>query len=179
MSRVYHLQTNVHIWKDAKLEQLDTFLESLVDSNALQLPWDTFEISADGLHFTDDGFKVFKNCFVELVSALVRSTTQRVIVLSDSTIGQHDWDNNDNWTGEASHAIETKLAERCSVPVLVDAVCGSGFVGMSEEKLHFYPRLKQLAVSSGDVVVFVGGWNDTRAPVSTLLQAVKGCARVL
>lgn len=156
-TRVMHVRIDVHVWRgDPFQKRMDLCLEG-EGSKPLDLEWDAFPLEEDGDHFTREGMKEFARSFARAVRP-VRG--ERVIVLSDSTIGHHG--------EEGTSFVARALRREGAREAIVDAVSGSGFVAMAGSGNHFYPRLSHIARNlsssfrSGTAVVFVGGWNDAR-----------------
>ena len=136
------------------------FAEEAANAGLLAL---AFELCTDGMHFTEKGFERFARALARsLAHALARvtysSSTLAVAVVTDSTVG-HD---GERWAPRLAAAIRRFAGVS---RVTVDAVCGSGFVALRDENLHFGARLRSHLPRDEQatvVVVFVGGWNDVR-----------------
>lgn len=172
----YHLITSVRPWACENLTRLDATLAS--GSTPLALPWDTFELCGDGLHFTGPGFVAFASAF----TALWQGTgVRRLILVTDSTVDHHDYDAHGAWHGRGTRYLTSKL--KAHVPeVIVDSIGGSGFVARADVNEHFRPRLRRHlanvdgAETAETAVVLAGGWNDLGYdPWSRVLECATAC----
>ena len=153
---IRHIQTNIEPWgPDKNLQNLDDCLH-ISGSTAIRLPFETFEMESDGDHFTRRGYLQF---VASLACQLPKG--EEILILADSTVDFHNWSDVSEWTGWASETMRSGLAPRT---VLVDAICGSGFVSRAAMGEHFYLRLSaHYRRGFRGSVLFVGGWNDVRA----------------
>lgn len=148
---IRHFRLDVAPWSHPDLARLDDVLRRF--STELEVDLGAFALEPDGDHFTRDGQRAF-------TEALVRAlpTEGAILVLADSTIDFHNWSSDGEWTGWASSLVRDALPGR---DVVVDAVCGSGFVARAGE--HFYARLSaHLRRGFHGTIVVLGGWNDQR-----------------
>ena len=166
---VLHLPTDVAPWSCAALSVVDGAL-CAAGSEAVPFPstWAAFPLEDDGEHFTREGLRSFAGA---LADALAARRSERVHVVTDSTVGHHNYDADGAWTGWGDAAVVDALRAR-GVAATVDAVCGSGFVARAREGLHFRPRAR--AAPAGAEVLLVGGWNDVGHPAARLRAAVAG-----
>lgn len=161
----FHLRVSVGRWQSDDARRLDQALLAS-GSHAIDLPWDALEICEDNLHFSTVGANAFARALCEAVAALWRQRRlpRRLLVISDSTIGHHDYDDDGVWTGGASEALAAMLVEEVEGldDVHVDAVCGSGFVACAREGHNYRARLarRKREASSAEACLFIGGWND-------------------
>lgn len=168
----WHLRTNVAPWSHPTLQRLDAALEG-AGSVPIDLAWHTFDMEEDGMHFTSRGFETFAEDLAREAKERMVPPPSRLLVLSDSTIGHNDVDENGTWTGEAGRMLATRMEREMGTFVEVDAVCGSGFVSPGSGR-PFRPRMKRRG--DGTSYLFIGGWNDvpTRNE-SRLLSAATAC----
>lgn len=180
----FHLRVSVGPWQSDDARRLDAALLAS-GSHAIDLPWGTLELCDDGLHFSTAGATAFARALCEAVAALWsrQRLPRRLLVVSDSTIGHHDHDDDGAWTGGASEALAAMLVDEVDGldDVHVDAVCGSGFVACAREGQNYRARLarRRRATSSSpaEACLFIGGWNDlaeTRSIVRTCAAAQAG-----
>lgn len=167
-----HTRTDVTPWRHPTLAALDATLRA-AGSTEVTLPWETCALEQDGLHFTLHGQRVFDTLFADaIVRALpVGHSPAPLLVLTDSTVGYHDWSEDGQWHGRASRRLERVLSAR-GVNATVDAVCGSGFVARAREGLNFRARIPDAPHD----VCFVGGWNDLAWPQESVVAAARGAA---
>ena len=162
---VAHLLVNVAPWgPDADLARLDECLKTS-GSTGVRLPWETYALESDGDHFTRPAMEVFAR---DVSKAIHAESFKTIIVLSDSTVGFHDWDEEGKRTDWASLLIASELRNRTdgARDVIVDAVNGSGFVARARQGEHFRARLSKLlrtrTLHGPTLLLFMGGWNDAR-----------------
>lgn len=151
------------------METVDAELVRL-GSTPLQpsLPWKTFEYLADGDHFTWESHLAFLTRLGEVLTQNF-SKKDRVLLITDSTVEHH----------ESSLQATARLREY--VPgIEVDALCGSGFVALTDWNSHFRGRLarrlrgRRSASTEWTAVVVMGGWNDASWSPDVVLHAVRG-----
>ena len=167
--RLYHVPTNVFRWQSPLTEAIDTELVRLGSVELTpRIAWQHFDYLPDGEHFT---WKSHLSFIAHLGKVLQQhfSGTEKVLLITDSTLEYHEF----------SEQIATRLREY--VPgIEVDALCGSGFVALSEWNDHFRARLarrlgrRKRVRSPCTTVVVMGGWNDTPWSVDTVIHAVRG-----
>ena len=179
----FHLRVSVGPWQSDEARRLDDALAA-AGSTPIDLPWDEMELCDDGLHFSTAGAARFAEALCHALRSLPRGRLpQRLLLLSDSTIGHHDYDEAGAWTGGASEALaEVLVAE---VPglrgVRVDAVCGSGFVACAREGQHYRARLAERRrglPERDEACLLVGGWNDLTSPrhsCASVCAAAQAC----
>lgn len=185
----FHLRVSVGAWQSDEARRLDDALVAS-GSHPIDLPWVALELCEDGLHFSRDGANAFARAFCEAVAALWKqhgsyALPRRLLILSDSTIGHHDYDEEGVWTGGASEALAEMLVEEVEGldSVHVDAVCGSGFVAHAHSGCHYRARLsKRKREAPEEACLFIGGWNDltdrhSNARVCAAAQACTSLAR--
>lgn len=169
---MFHLRTNVPPWGwNADLDRIDAALEQS-GSTPMGLRWDDLPLQDDGLHFTPDGEEAFAERLARVAARTVRARS--MLVLSDSTIGHDDED------GRAARRLVARFA-RDGVRLVVDSVCGSGFVaGSVPDNDHFRARLSRRLRrrESYSAVVLIGGWNDLHVAPGDLEAAVRGAVRL-
>ena len=88
-------------------------------------------------------------------------------MVTDSTVGHHNYDADGAWTGWGDAAVVDALRAR-GIAATVDAVCGSG----SWRARGLAPPAR--AAPAGAEVLLVGGWNDVGHPAARLRAAVAG-----
>lgn len=166
---MFHVVTDTFVWRHPELASVDTSLRHC-GSHPIALNWSRYEYEADAEHFRATSVPRF--C-TDLVQALPLQG-QRTLVVSDSTIGWHDWGDDAQRSGWASALLASFLPPGSAV----DAVNGSGFVAQSRANQHFRARLatRLRRGERYDMVVFVGGWNDRWH--SWTEHAVCGCVRM-
>ena len=151
--RVHHVTTNVSPWGPTDhLSRLDTALQ---DSGSVPIPnlyLGSFELCEDGDHYTKGGLTLFAVALERVLSGM-----ECPLVVSDSTIDWHNYNKDWKRTGWAD-SILTLYNPR----MIVDSVCGSGFVALSSSNDHFYTRVSRHLRTNKNItdVVLVGGWND-------------------
>ena len=133
----------------------------------MDVNWNSYQYEADGVHITAGSFE----SFCDDVAGMLRPHHGRWLVLTDSTVGWHDYGDRGEWTGWASGCLEAKLGRGS----IVDAINGSGF---TTPFTHFRGRLRARRTERYDHVLFMGGWNDEHAPLRVLEQAALGCVKV-
>ena len=167
---MFHLRTNVPPWgSNGDLARIDAALER-AGSTPVGLRWDDLPLQDDGLHFTPDGEEEFTERLARAVARTVR--VRSLLVLSDSTIGHDDED------GRAARRLVARFA-RDGVQLVVDAVCGSGFVaGSVPDNDHFRARISRRLRrrESYSAVLLIGGWNDPHVAPGDVEAAVRGAA---
>lgn len=183
MASVAFVTTDVPPWNTERpgaLAALDTAMEEAGASPVTLPPEAWTGVLPDGDHFHAAGEETFAQAFATALYSTVGGGHSRVLVVTDSTIGHGDYqDTSGEWTGRASGRLAELLCEKgIGTSVVVDAVCGSGFVaGCSGE--HFRMRLAStLHTGHVSLVVFCGGWNDVRdrcTGVSKLSSAATAC----
>ena len=176
---MWHVLINSPPWgPDAILERLDQTMVQL-NSSLIEFPMSQFPLETDGDHFTRNGQRAFHEALADALNRTIMS--DRVLILSDSTIDFHNWSTDGEWTGWASSTLKTTLAEYGITNSIVDAVCGSGFISRARHGEHFYARLSHhLRGGYRGPVVVVGGWNDAKTGrVDETVEAMRKCASVL
>lgn len=179
MSLVVHVRSSAGRWRSPRLDDLDATLRRC-GSVELCLPWSRLAVASDGLHLTKAAQVKFEHHFSEGLRRLLRrrrfeARGKALTVLTDSTVGAHDF-HAGAWTGAASRRLARALTRALGVASCrVDAVRGSGFVAHGEGNATFRRRL--LLSGGADVVVLMGGWNDTECAQGVLREAARGCAR--
>ena len=170
--RMWHVPTNVAPWSSPDLAVLDARLRA---TGSLELPGvdaGRFALEADGLHYTRAGQVAFTRHLVDAVVRLPRP----LLILSDSTIDHHNWDDDGNWTGWANALLVDALRARGVDDVVVDAVRGTGFVAGADSNQHFRARLsRRWRTGFRGAVLMIGGWNDEGCPCAD--AAVRGVRR--
>ena len=140
----YFLKTNVHIWKNKFLEDLDSILEQN-GYIKIELNWENFElIEEDKNHFTLKGFIEFGN---ELVKKIIDLKIDNILIISDSTIGFYE--------NKINRFIKYKLLKE-NIKCEINAINGSGF----KAEPNFYSRVEMNKYKNYNNVLFIGGWND-------------------
>lgn len=179
----FHLRVSVGPWQSDEARCLDNVLVAS-GSHPIDLPWEALELCEDGLHFSRNGANAFARAFCEVVAALWKqhghALPRRLLILSDSTIGHHDYDDQDVWTGGASEALAEMLTDEVEGldSVHVDAVCGSGFVACAHSGCHYRARLsKRKKEAPEEACLFIGGWNDLtdRHSIARVCAAAQAC----
>ena len=168
-------RTCVHVWQTPYTQQLDGELcearFGLVD-----LPWHTFALLPDGMHFTWAGYVAFVRAVVGAVSTLVPSG-EPLHIVADSTVGHWDYSARGEYTRRASRLLRDRMATTGRV-VRVDAVCGAGFSARADEQLHFRSmRRRWTSKGTSPAVLVIGGWNDEPHPWEKVTSAVRAFAR--
>lgn len=198
LAMVLHLALDVAPWgPDPALAALEG---CLVAAGSRSVPWrvpDGDALEDDGDHFTVRGYTAWVEAVADALAPDLAAASA-VRVLTDSTVGFHDWDHDTGaHTGWASRTLTHALGQRMGRPtsaVHVDAVNGSGFVARARHGEHFHARLAHAlhadatsdatdAASGTDatgppLVVFVGGWNDVRegpARAAATCRAAAAC----
>lgn len=191
MNVVCHVITNAGRWKGpSTLSQIDATLFRM-HSLPIHVDWTDLEMIDDD-HFTTRGAVDFAHRLVtSVLTALPRPLTQRLHVITDSTIDYNDWDDtNHHHHKQASNYLIALFESSGFSQVTVDAVGGSGFVSYP----HFRPRLKAHFASTTPLpvancittnstpttILFMGGWNDLYSghPLPRILRAVQECVDI-
>lgn len=187
MNVVCHVITNAGRWKGpSTLSQIDATLFQM-HSLPVHVDWTDLEMIDDD-HFTTRGAVDFAHRLVtSVLTALPRPLTQRLHVITDSTIDYNDWDDtHHHHHKEASKYLIALFESSGFSQVTVDAVGGSGFVSYP----HFRPRLKAHFASTATLpvtksitpttILFMGGWNDLHSghPLPRILRAVQECVDI-
>lgn len=172
--RVFHTCTNVPPWDGVDAHaRLDAALHE-AGSTPVRLPWTDFETCEDGVHFTEAGYDAFCDALAVVLDKDVRAPV--VLVLADSTIDHNDRDDDGTWHGRASARLRERVRP---TRVVVDAVCGSGFVARAREGEHFRARLARLLRGDPSLrdaaLLLVGGWNDAGRPATRVCAAASAC----
>lgn len=152
--RIHHTITNRAPWGPSDhLACIDNTLANEGSIPLEELDVGSFYLEHDGEHYTRNEYRRFVHLFKKCVENMPYP-----LIVSDSTIGWHDWTDDWVWTGWASDHLRTALSGQC----VVDVVCGSGFVARAHQNEHFYTRVSHhLRTNPGITdVVLVGGWND-------------------
>ena len=144
------LRVNAYIWKCALYKYIDYKL-SCKNIKLIDIPWKNCKLIKNDLnHFTWKGFKNFcKYLNNELMKILPPESSLHII--SDSTIGYHNFTKNYRYNGKANKFLKLYLKK---FKVTIDAQCGSGFHAGE----NFINRLTK--APSHATILFVGGWND-------------------
>lgn len=174
-----HVRIDSPPWgPDATLGYYDTVLTKN-GSTPIALPFEKMALEADGDHFTRNSQAVFNTDFAASLRNLTESS--HILVLADSTIDFHNWSDDDEWTGWASNALQHALQQQNFRHIIIDAICGSGFVARASRGEHFHARLSHhLRVGYRGPVVFVGGWNDKNLGRDKDVEsAIERCASVI
>jgi hypothetical protein len=174
-----HVRIDSPPWgPDVTLNLYDRVLEG-VGSIPIVMPFETMALEADGDHFTRNGQAVFNKEFA--ASIRNQTSSSEILVLADSTIDFHNWSDEDVWTGWASNALHHALQQNDFRNIIVDAICGSGFIARAYKGEHFYARLSHhLRVGYKGPVVFIGGWNDKNlSRDKDVKMAIERCASVI
>lgn len=177
---IYHVRIDTPPWVGASHARLDDTLAAL-GSTCVDVRMDDLDLETDGDHFTRTAQRTFHARLMEAVEmamgteATVAATAggrtaaddappsrPRLLVLADSAVDFHNRIDGE-WTGWASADLRDAAQQRANIDVLVDAVCGSGFVSRAHAGDHFHARLSHhLRSGFRGAVLLVGGWNDAR-----------------
>lgn len=152
--RLYHALTNRPPWGPSDhLERIDAVLLECGSIPLPDLDVGAFALEKDGDHYTHEEYPQFVAQLAHVLWSM-----KYPLIVSDSTIGWHNYDSNGEWTGWASDVLRRALSDRC----VVDVVCGSGFVARAAQNEHFYTRVSKHLRTNRDItdVVILGGWND-------------------
>jgi len=158
-------------WTSSVLEHLDATVARAAELETID--WTVFSYLKDHLHFTPRSQKVFFEVLSRIVCQRIACspTTASIYVISDSTIAHWSW---------APRTLRRLLQKKYpDKKVVVDAVCGSGYVAESDRHLNFGARLrkalKQKTIDGDTLVLVVGGWNDLCASPSLVSDAASRC----
>lgn len=164
---MYHIRINTPPWGPTHtFQNFDAGLRN-EGSTEIPLPFESFEYEADGLHFTRSSQRRFHRLLESTLTTLPRP----LLILTDSTVDFHNWEEGDEWSGWATSDLQSRLGEG----VIIDAVCGSGFVAGALDNDHFRARLSyHLRDGFRGTVLFMGGWNDLN--ISSTCASIRGCA---
>lgn len=172
-----HVEVNTAPWTSAAAAHMDATLNSL-NSTALRVHCADLPLE-DGEHFTWRGYCEFCKRFATATQHIAPAGgTLRVY--ADSTIDYHNWDDDyETRHGAADTYLHRTFGERGRC-ISIDAVCGSGFVALSPRQ-HLATRVSRDrragVIGPRDVVVLIGGWNDTAHDPRAVQHAIRGCAR--
>ena len=159
---------NVPPWESVQMNFIDRECKQWSDS-VLDAPWLEYEYLSDGIHFTWEAQLLFNGWLVDQL----RPFPEPLIIITDSTVGHHDWKNG-KWHGKASKHLLQMLLQIGKKKVTVDAICGSGYVARAEFGENFRPRIASKQAENATMVV-IGGWNDEHS--SNVIHAVRGALK--
>jgi hypothetical protein len=171
---MFHVRIDTPPWgPNPSLAALDYALR-IQGSTQLNVTMQDIPLEDDGDHFTRAGQRAFSHA---LVRAIPQNSSESMLVIADSTIDFHNW-SGDEWTGWASSVLVDAFQGR---NVVVDAVCGSGFIARSRHGEHFHARLSNhLRGGFRGGVVFIGGWNDERTGrIDDTIAAIHKCTSLV
>ena len=137
----------------------------------VQIPTHRYEV-CDGNHFTEQGQQSFHRALAHSIPYY-----DTLLIICDSTIDYHNWDENGYWTGWANESMTNEFAPDTSI--IVDAVSGSGFKAHEKEGNDFLSRLKW-HVHNGyrGPVLFVGGWSDIHEDELDVFRSIQACSQL-
>lgn len=166
---MFHVRIDSPPWgPDAGLASLDAALRTC-GSTQLNIPMQSLPLENDNDHFTRAGQRAFST---SVANALSRDVSP-LLIIADSTIDFHNWSDGE-WTGWATSQLVEAFHGR---DLVVDAVCGSGFIARSRHGEHFHARLSDhLRRGFRGSVLFIGGWNDERTGrINDTIAAIHKC----
>ena len=179
MVQLLYVCTNVAPWTNESAAHLDMCLQNM---GATPLHIDCSDLALeDGEHFTWNGFKHF---VMRLMQSLRPHLSKgwRIQMYSDSTVDYHNYNEDYSHRHFVADTHLKSVFAKVSTQLLVDAVCGSGFVASVGSGEHFHARLSRDwragMLKNVDAILIIGGWNDVCASPQALCNAVLGVARL-
>lgn len=166
---MFHVRIDSAPWgPDTDLGSLDAALRRC-GSTQLNICMQNLPLEEDRDHFSRAGQRAFST---SLANALPRDVSP-LLIIADSTIDFHNWSDGE-WTGWASSLLVEAFHGK---EIVVDAVCGSGFIARAHHGEHFHARLsKHLRQGFAGSVLFIGGWNDQRTGrINDTIAAIHKC----
>lgn len=172
---------NTYIWKDSKYNKTDIILK---DNNftLFQLPWDNFTLyKNDQNHFTWNGFKIFSRCLTDFIKSIISKKygdikNPSILIISDSTIDY--WNYEPNNLKKANNYLKEELKP---FNVTIDAVSGSGFCAMRDNRKDFVYRLHKIVKNNKKyhLIIVIGGWNDYNYSLEEINSSIEQCSQII
>ena len=177
---MFHVRIDSPPWgPNPDLASFDAALCSC-GSKQLDISMLQFPLENDNDHFTRDGQLAFSD---SVANAFAKDFSQKnpdnspLLVIADSTVDFHNWSDGE-WTGWASSQLVRAFGNR---HIVVDAVCGSGFIARARTGEHFHNRLStHLRNGFRGSVLLIGGWNDERTGrISDTISSIHRCGALM
>ena len=170
------LKTNVHIWKEPILEQLDILLSNN-NFTLIDLNWENYELLEDKQHFTLNGYKKFCTDLVNKISDL-NFNNNNIFIYADSTIDYLNWDSNIYNNFANNYLIN--LLKKKNFNAEIDAISGSGFINLNNINKHFRARyINNYKHDKKSIILIIGGWNDNKYNLNRLSNSIKSFKNLL
>lgn len=151
------LKTAVEHWDCSTTRFIDNELQKN-GFRLIKMNWSAYQLlKHDRNHFTDLGFEIFCRDLSTILSIMGLTS---ISIVSDSTIGWFNYDNDYNFTNNGSKYLNKQL-EKKGIKNQIIAINGAGFKARHDEYLDFTNLIDKISNAEYPILM-IGGWNDVQ-----------------
>ena len=162
------LKTAVEHWDCSTTKFIDKELQKN-GFRLINMNWSAYQLlKHDKNHFTDLGFEIFCRDLSNILSIM---GLKSITIISDSTIGWFNYDDNYNFTNDGSKYL-TNLLEKKGIKNQVIAINGAGFKARYDEYLNFNNLLDKISNAEYPILL-IGGWNDVYYSHTEIAESIQ------
>ena len=148
------------------------FIDSELVKNGFRLinmNWSGYQLlKHDRNHFTFLGFEIFCRDLSTILSIMGLTS---ISIVSDSTIGWFNYDDNYNFTNSGSKYLSKQLEKR-GIKNQIIAINGSGFKARHDEYLDFTNLIYKISNADYPILI-IGGWNDVQYNDDDIAESIR------
>jgi hypothetical protein len=163
------LKTAVEHWDCYKTRLIDNELQKN-GFRLINMNWSAYQLlKYDRNHFTFFGFEIFCRDLSTILSIMGLTS---ISIVSDSTIGWFNYDDDYNFTNNGTKYLSKQL-EKKGITNQIIAINGAGFKARHDEHLDFNNLVNKIS-NADDPILIIGGWNDLQYDNHDISESIRG-----